>query len=379
MEDSLGLECYQRDGRFKAVTGSSVGVGSDADLSVNADQNESELLTHMEAKIDGLSDLLMEQCRLLANFKEEIQRSKAVMEQSTQAHDQMLTDHIKKIADQRSFKNLEGKIQGDMKNHAKCLMDAIEVKQGKCSDLQDRELTFFLESKETRQRVLAAVRDVSATDLPELRHAVRDAFAELIKSALLVGRRTCRASQQLRALAAAASAPVSATDLQEVLERELELWRQRRPRPPLVPPAEELSSIDYLMVSAEINRLLQDGQEAAAFAAALSARDLRPVRALCRRTAPPAAARLPAPLRLALAQQLATDLLHHTALHCRYLEEIIISLNVYDPATSAHLPLVVGEVRKHLTNFLRLYPNHVASRRISLIVMAADNLLKYCH
>lgn len=60
----------------------------------------------------------------------------------------------------------------------------------------------------------------------------------------------------------------------------------------------------------------------------------------------------------------------------RYLEDAIISLNVSNPATRAHLPMVLGEVRKHLTKFLLSYPNHVASRRVTLIVMAADNLLK---
>lgn len=60
----------------------------------------------------------------------------------------------------------------------------------------------------------------------------------------------------------------------------------------------------------------------------------------------------------------------------RYLEDAIINLDAAHSDTRVHLPLVVGEVKKHLSKFLSSYPNHVASRRVTLIVMAADNLLK---
>lgn len=60
----------------------------------------------------------------------------------------------------------------------------------------------------------------------------------------------------------------------------------------------------------------------------------------------------------------------------RYIEDAITNLNTAHPDTRAYLPLVVGEVRRHLTKFLSSFPNHVASRRVALIVMAADNLLK---
>uniref|UniRef100_S4PS68 Enhancer of mRNA-decapping protein 4 n=2 Tax=Pararge aegeria TaxID=116150 RepID=S4PS68_9NEOP len=69
-------------------------------------------------------------------------------------------------------------------------------------------------------------------------------------------------------------------------------------------------------------------------------------------------------------------MVHETQLKCRYLEEALINLDVSDQVTRAHLPLVVGEVRKHLSKFVRAYPHHVANRRISLIIMAADNLIK---
>lgn len=67
---------------------------------------------------------------------------------------------------------------------------------------------------------------------------------------------------------------------------------------------------------------------------------------------------------------------YNTVFYCRYLEDAIINLDPANPATHSHLPLVVGEVRKHLSKFLASYPSHVASRRVSLIIMAADNLMK---
>lgn len=61
--------------------------------------------------------------------------------------------------------------------------------------------------------------------------------------------------------------------------------------------------------------------------------------------------------------------------NCRYLEDAIINLNPLDAVTRSHLPVVVREVRSHLTKFLTDYPNHVAGRRVALIIMAANNLL----
>lgn len=54
----------------------------------------------------------------------------------------------------------------------------------------------------------------------------------------------------------------------------------------------------------------------------------------------------------------------------------MVNLDVTNRDTREHLPLVVDEVRKHLARFLGAYPNHIAGRRITLIVMAANSLLK---
>ncbi|KAI5636006.1 hypothetical protein NE865_11311 [Phthorimaea operculella] len=117
----------------------------------------------------------------------------------------------------------------------------------------------------------------------------------------------------------------------------------------------------------------------AAFERALSAADLSLVMAACRAADPSKVfypCRLQQSTLLSLAQQLPTDMVHDTQLKCRYMEEALINLNPMEPGTRAHLPLVVSEIRKHLSRFLSKYPSHVASRRITLIGMAADNLLK---
>ncbi|KPJ13259.1 Enhancer of mRNA-decapping protein 4 [Papilio machaon] len=131
--------------------------------------------------------------------------------------------------------------------------------------------------------------------------------------------------------------------------------------------------------SAEIHNLMRAGEENSSFERALSAADLTLVVAACRAAeparlfAPPC--RLRQPVLLSLVQQLATDMVHDTQLKCRYLEDALINLNPYDAVTRTHLPVVVKEVREHLTKFLTDYPNHVASRRVALIIMAANNLL----
>lgn len=75
------------------------------------------------------------------------------------------------------------------------------------------------------------------------------------------------------------------------------------------------------MKSAEINKQIQDGDVNGSFERALSAADLSLVMAACRAAdpatlfAPPCA--LTQAVLLALAQQLATDMVHDTQLKCR--------------------------------------------------------------
>ncbi|CAG4972678.1 unnamed protein product [Colias eurytheme] len=189
--------------------------------------------------------------------------------------------------------------------------------------------------------------------------------------------------------------------LEEILKKELKEWRQNLwdiltpqllPKPefperpetpeedipasPSQPPDPSKSIVEQLLKSAMINKLISEGKVNESFEQALSARDLSLVVAACRAAGPTLAPRLQQHTLLSLVQQLATDMLHETQLKCRYLEEALINLDARDPTTRCHLPLVVGEVRKHLSNFLKTYPGHVAGRRISLIILAAENLLK---
>ncbi|XP_023942964.2 uncharacterized protein LOC112049343 [Bicyclus anynana] len=154
---------------------------------------------------------------------------------------------------------------------------------------------------------------------------------------------------------------------------------QKVPPSPPQPVDPEVSVIDHLMQSAVINKKLSDGDFNGSFEEALSHCNLALLMGACRAAEPAAVfspCRLSQAVLLSLVQQLATDMVHDTQLKCRYLEEALINLDVTDQVTQKHLPLVVEEVRKHLSKFVRAYPHHVANRRISLIVMAADNLIK---
>ncbi|CAH0700896.1 unnamed protein product [Spodoptera exigua] len=152
---------------------------------------------------------------------------------------------------------------------------------------------------------------------------------------------------------------------------------------PITPPqpaSQDVSVVDQLMQAALVNKLIEDGDVNGSFERALSAGDLSLVMVACRAVDPGQVFAAPCSLKqhvlMSLVQQLATDMLHETQLKCRFLEDAIINLDMANQDTRTHLPLVVGEVQKHLSKFLVAYPNHIASRRITMIVMAVNNLLK---
>nr|XP_034825667.1 uncharacterized protein LOC117983252 [Maniola hyperantus] len=150
------------------------------------------------------------------------------------------------------------------------------------------------------------------------------------------------------------------------------------PSPPQ-PADPGISVIDHLMQSALINKKISEGDINGSFEEALSHCNLALVMTACRAVDPAKVFNpccLTQAVLLSLVQQLATDMVHETQLKCRYLEEALINLDVSDQVTRVHLPLVVREVREHLSKFVRVYPHHVANRRVSLIIMAADNLIK---
>ncbi|CAD0196432.1 unnamed protein product [Chrysodeixis includens] len=133
------------------------------------------------------------------------------------------------------------------------------------------------------------------------------------------------------------------------------------------------------MQKALIKKKIEDGNVNGAFELALCAADLSLVLVACRAVDPAEVFAAPCSLKqhvlLSLVQQLATDMLHDTCIKCLFMEQAIFNLDVGNPDTRAHLPLVVGEVHKHLSKFLTSYPNHVAGKRIMLIVMTANKLL----
>ncbi|XP_072937150.1 enhancer of mRNA-decapping protein 4-like [Epargyreus clarus] len=249
---------------------------------------------------------------------------------------------------------------------------------------------------------------------------LEDSFTELEEGSASLFKPVHRSSKNIRLLLERHLSLLESTDplknitilracLKGVLEEELKTWREKlteelsssapsdnchgyesellpeppyddyAPLSPQQPADPNTSVIDSLMQCALIKKHIEDGDVSGAFELALGAGSLALVAAACRAAPPrpPAPRRLRPAARLALAQQLATDMLHDTQLKCRYLEEAILSLDQCDDtATRAHYPLVVGDIRKHLTKFLHDYPNHHASRRIALILMAVDDLIK---
>ncbi|XP_053604969.1 enhancer of mRNA-decapping protein 4-like [Plodia interpunctella] len=441
-EKEINFPSYRQSSR--RISDSSVEIfvvndsGSDASLEKREDSGIGDVrnggaLKNLEVKIDRLSDLFTEQCKLLTAIKEEIHESKGATE-----HQQLFEELTAK-----AFSAMQGRIKELLDRppqniRATTLLNAID-KPALSLDREVREaLMQFLQNDELKERMVTATaqsvkevisscisKDMCDIYLPTLershrrlsRHMARvlaDAFAQYENSAIFL-KHTNRASRALRRsleqheLLLQTPGPTTLHQvlhdtIEQFLKTELKDWREKvveilsshaddepgeqlpptplecAPVSPLQPANPDMSIIDQLMQSAEVNKLIQDGDVNGAFERALSASDLSVVMAACRAADPAKVFIQPCLLEqsvlMSLVQQLATDMLHETQLKCRYLEDALIHLKASNPSTRAHLPLVVGEVRKHLMKFLHAYPSHVASRRISLIIMAADNLLK---
>ncbi|CAB3248124.1 unnamed protein product [Arctia plantaginis] len=419
--------------------------------------SDADMFAVLEQKIDRLSDMFLDQCRLLNVMKDEIRSSKMIIRQSENVHNSVVVDVMKKVMYQRAkevgFPEESTDEDSDVMNcRAKCLLNAIETRKEVSLDNEIKEnLISFLQSEELKDQMVRTTaesvrsmiggcfsRDMSTLYLPILDRShrrlishihkiieqafleqmhynsssmatVEDKSSSLFKSVHKTSGALRRALERHQCLLEAACDPdkniVSTLQctVEELLQDELKDWRQKvfdifstqihteaLPEQEMVPPIDyipvstpqpadpEVSAIDQL--TALINKLIQSGDMNGSFERALSAADLSLVMAACRAADPDLVFAVPCKLEqyvlLSLIQQLATDMLHETQLKCRYLEDAIIHLNTADPDTRAHLPLVVGEVRKHLSKFLTEYPHHVANRRITLIVMAANNLLK---
>ncbi|KAF9803620.1 hypothetical protein SFRURICE_018550 [Spodoptera frugiperda] len=392
---------------------------------------DNDMLVVMEQKIDRLSDMFLEQCRLLTTMKEEIRNSKLLLEKTELAHNQIFVDILKKAIAQRvgavSLEECNKDDESAVNSRAKTLLDAIEARKEMSLDSEIRaSLIKFLQSEELKEQMVRATaesvrgliggcfsRDMSKLYLPVLERShrrliahihmiVEQAFIELedrssslFKSVYKTSGALRRALERHQCLLEATSNPrhnminTLQCTVEELLQKELKDWRVKvtdllsshfhseplessvsdglpdsvdfEPITPPQPAGQDVSVVDQLMQAALVNKLIEDGDVNGSFERALSAGDLSLVMVACRAVDPGQVFAAPCSLK------------QHVLI---FLEDAIINLDMGNQDTRTHLPLVVGELRKHLSKFLVAYPNHIASRRITMIVMAANNLLK---
>ncbi|XP_045535791.1 enhancer of mRNA-decapping protein 4 [Papilio machaon] len=402
------------------------------DSSIEGSSRSNEYLHTLEQKIEKLSDYLVDQEKILTDIKTELKLNNSFYNLSlagisTELAEKGATEDFNTPDDSddraknllcalkpKDMQRLEREIKevlskflqsDDLKEQLvlatqQCVQDAIR------SSLSDSLSAHYLPTLERSQRHL----------LNHVTNVIRESFRELEDNTKLLSISVHRRTKTLRRTLQEHQSLLDKADsnllrdlkrgLQEILHEELRLWRENLfdvlftqsrvqhvsneddvssttssfvPSSPPQPADPKKSIIDQLLKSAEIHNLMRAGEENSSFERALSAADLTLVVAACRAAeparlfAPPC--RLRQPVLLSLVQQLATDMVHDTQLKCRYLEDALINLNPCDAVTRSHLPIVVKEVREHLTKFLTDYPNHVASRRVALIIMAANNLL----
>ncbi|XP_058807631.1 enhancer of mRNA-decapping protein 4 [Phymastichus coffea] len=139
---------------------------------------------------------------------------------------------------------------------------------------------------------------------------------------------------------------------------------------------------------ARVMSLLQRGQLNAAFQQALSASDLNLVVLVCENTdtarvfscsmgsGQGSRCVLQQPVLLSLVQQLSANLGHRTELKHRWLEEAVISLDPNDPVIREHMLNVLLSLQSQIATFITANPNHRSVRRLKMVAMAAQALLK---
>lgn len=60
---------------------------------------------------------------------------------------------------------------------------------------------------------------------------------------------------------------------------------------------------------------------------------------------------------------------------CRFLEEAVMNLDVNNPTTREHMPIVLNNLRLQLQRFINNNPNHKLTRSMKVLVMASQSLL----
>ncbi|XP_037866623.1 enhancer of mRNA-decapping protein 4 isoform X3 [Bombyx mori] len=171
-----------------------------------------------------------------------------------------------------------------------------------------------------------------------------------------------------------------------VLEKELLWWREQarsasltsRAHSPHTPHAH--NPLDRQMQISQVQNMISSGDVNGAFQLALSASDLSLVVTACRSAEPSLVFGPPCQLKqhvlLSLVQQLAADMSKDTQLKHRYLEEAVMNLDTSSPVTREHLPGVVAELQQQVSAFVTASPSHPLARRLRMLLLASDALLK---
>ncbi|KAL0273960.1 UNVERIFIED_CONTAM: hypothetical protein PYX00_006513 [Menopon gallinae] len=146
----------------------------------------------------------------------------------------------------------------------------------------------------------------------------------------------------------------------------------------VTPASHVVDQIQIMQV--QIAHLVNSGQINAAFEQALSASDLSLVVYLCERLNPEQLFKqMPCPLQqavlLSLIQQLSADMMNHTDLKYRYLEEAVMNLDPNNPMTKEHFPTVLTALQKQLHLYLTSSPGSNHTRNIRKLMMLTQSLL----
>ncbi|XP_073941303.1 enhancer of mRNA-decapping protein 4-like [Choristoneura fumiferana] len=418
-------------------------VESDTKSFVEDGAQSNDGFISLERKVEKLSDMCEEQNRVLGELVEQLRGARPA--QSDELMD-AIGELMQKLVRQRDGEGVEGGAQSLLSaiearpslERRICaavtdLLQSEELKQSivSATTASMRELIGSLFSVEVSSLYVPIMERAHRQLLKHVTKLVATAFSDLEENTACTADALRQTSQSLQAelqrhqtllqqacTDAERVLDVVASTTEKVLERELKHWREEFTSvlPPVsdtdsgredspssehsacaspetseltnyssiisnltVPP---LSAVDRMMITAEINKLVKDGDFNGAFSKALLAMDLSLVVAACRAGAPVLAVRvgrgrgaLAQPVLLSLVQQLATDLVVDTKLKCSYIEYALQNLNPQDPVTSTHLPYLVGELNTHLTKFCLNYPHHTLFHRITQIIVTARNLL----
>ena len=142
----------------------------------------------------------------------------------------------------------------------------------------------------------------------------------------------------------------------------------------------------------QITQHLKKGSINQAFQVALCAADLNLLENLCELVSPlqafapsssssssltndsKSSSKLQQPVILSLIQQLSQDLNSNTELKIKYLEEAIVNLDLTQPLTIEHTPIVMNQLVIKLQQYIQMHPNDKTTRQCKMLLMASKSL-----